>query len=83
MDIDMQEKTNCCSKNVEDTKQVPETTVNEIDFLLNKENQSQSRFSICQECDQLLPIVNMCKQCGCLMNIKTRIYSSKCPLEKW
>ena len=72
----------CCSKEIVNQAQV-QNTISEIEFLLDKEIHSQSRFSICQECSQLLPIVNVCKQCGCFMNIKTRIFSSKCPLEKW
>jgi hypothetical protein len=73
----------CCSKEIVNQEQIQTNTMSEIEFLLDKENNSHARFSICQTCSQLLPIVNVCKQCGCFMNIKTRIYSSKCPLEKW
>jgi hypothetical protein len=81
MDTNMEEHTNCCSKDAVEQKQ--ETTITEINFLIDKESQSQTRLDICKGCDQLLPVVNVCKQCGCLMNIKTRIYSSTCPLGKW
>jgi hypothetical protein len=83
MDIDMQENSSCCSKDSEPELQEQQATISEIDFLVDKENQSKSRLDVCKGCDQLLPLVNMCKQCGCLMNIKTRIYSSSCPLGKW
>jgi hypothetical protein len=83
MDSNMEENTNCCSKNIEEQTEIQVTMISEIDFLVDKESQSQTRLDICKGCDQLLPIVNVCKQCGCLMNIKTRIYSSTCPLGKW
>jgi len=54
----------------------------EIDFLLNKESQSQQRMAVCEICPEL-GLLNRCRQCGCFMNIKTRIYSSTCPLGKW
>jgi len=47
------------------------------------DNLASSRMSICMSCPELRPIVNQCKQCGCLMNAKTKIEASKCPLGKW
>ena len=73
----------CCNKEIANQTQVQTNTMSEIDFLIDKENQSQTRLDICKSCDQLVPVVNVCKQCGCFMNIKTRIYSSTCPLKKW
>lgn len=80
---DIDNQTSCCSDTTEIIQQVSTDSITEIDFLLDKENQSQTRLDICRGCDQLLPIVNMCRQCGCLMNIKTRIYSATCPINKW
>jgi len=51
-------------------------------FLANKETRSEQRMTICRECPEL-GALNRCRQCGCFMNIKTRIYSASCPLGKW
>jgi hypothetical protein len=59
----------------------PEET--RIQWYINKEENAANRFNICHDCDQLVPVVSMCKQCGCFMKIKTRIYDSSCPLQKW
>lgn len=82
-DIETNKSIGCCSNTTEIIEQDSTETITEIDFLLDKENQSQTRLNICYGCDQLLPIVNMCRQCGCQMNIKTRLFNSKCPLNKW
>jgi hypothetical protein len=44
---------------------------------------SGSRFSVCIQCPELIPVVNQCKKCGCFMEIKTKLEAAKCPLDKW
>lgn len=70
----------CCGKTVEiessNTVETPE------EFYLNKESKSQQRLDICKSCPELKTL-NVCGQCGCFMNIKTRIYWASCPLGKW
>lgn len=44
---------------------------------------SNSRLDICKSCPELITVVNQCKQCGCFMNIKTKLESARCPLGKW
>lgn len=58
-------------------------TETEEQFLVNKEIRAQHRFGICETCPELIPVINTCRQCGCFMKIKTRIYSASCPLGKW
>jgi len=41
------------------------------------------RQSICNNCEYRRPIINQCKLCGCFMSLKTKIDSSKCPINKW
>lgn len=41
------------------------------------------RISICQDCDRIILAVNQCKECGCFMNLKTKLENAKCPLGKW
>lgn len=71
--------TSCCDQELPVQEVEVET---EIEFLLDKENRSQQRMSICQACPELKAL-NRCQQCGCFMSIKTRIYSATCPLGKW
>lgn len=56
--------------------------------LLNKNNYtseeiSKKRMEICNGCDRLFHPTNQCKECGCIMNLKTKLIHAKCPLEKW
>lgn len=44
---------------------------------------SEMRMSLCLDCPELFKPSKQCKQCGCFMEIKTKIDSSKCPLGKW
>lgn len=55
----------------------------EEEFYANKAARSQERLDICKTCPELFGPLNNCRQCGCFMNIKVRIYSSTCPLGKW
>jgi len=41
----------------------------------------RARISICQSCDQYKG--RFCMACGCLMAIKARMATTKCPLGKW
>jgi hypothetical protein len=56
--------------------------------LLNKDNyietiESKKRMDICLECDHLIKLTKQCKECGCFMNLKTKLDNAKCPLGKW
>lgn len=48
-----------------------------------EEETAKNRLSICMECPELIQITNQCKKCGCLMNLKTKLKDSVCPLGKW
>jgi hypothetical protein len=41
------------------------------------------RYSICLSCTELIKMTKQCKQCGCFMNIKTKLLDAKCPIGKW
>jgi hypothetical protein len=56
--------------------------------LLNKDNYVDSaiadkRFSICLECPRLLKKTKQCRECGCFMELKTKLYNASCPIGKW
>jgi len=42
-----------------------------------------SRYNICLDCPQLVPVTKQCKLCGCLMALKTKLEKATCPLGKW
>jgi hypothetical protein len=62
--------------------------VTPIDFLNPKSERvsleiSEKRLSICKACPEIISITNQCKQCGCFMNLKTKLEKATCPLGKW
>jgi hypothetical protein len=47
------------------------------------EKLSKERLSICSQCPEFIKITSQCKKCGCIMNLKTKLENSTCPLGKW
>lgn len=41
------------------------------------------RMEICLGCPQLIKLTHQCKECGCIMNLKTKLPNAECPLGKW
>jgi hypothetical protein len=44
---------------------------------------SEKRYSICEECPSLLKLTHQCKECGCFMKLKVKLKDATCPLGKW
>ena len=44
---------------------------------------AETRFSICEECPELIKLTSQCKKCGCFMKAKTKLQQAVCPLGKW
>lgn len=40
------------------------------------------RYEICKQCPSFT-VLKTCKECGCIMPLKTKIASATCPVEKW
>jgi len=56
--------------------------------LLNSDNYadekiSSTRYEICLSCPELINLTKQCKQCGCVMPLKTKLINASCPLSKW
>jgi hypothetical protein len=56
--------------------------------LLKKENYttsdiSDARYEICKVCDRFNHITTQCKECGCVMKLKTKLEHATCPLNLW
>lgn len=43
----------------------------------------EERFSICQECPKFIKITGQCRECGCVMKLKTSLPHATCPIGKW
>jgi hypothetical protein len=43
----------------------------------------KERYNICQSCDSFNKLTTQCKECNCIMLLKTKLQSSKCPINKW
>jgi membrane protease subunit (stomatin/prohibitin family) len=58
--------------------------IQQLDEGLFAENTSQKeRLSICFDCDSYNKRRDLCKECGCIMRMKTKLNAAKCPLHKW
>jgi len=42
-----------------------------------------TRMSLCMDCPELIKTTKQCKQCGCFMNMKTKLEKATCPIGKW
>lgn len=47
------------------------------------EDLAANRFSICNQCPELVKLTKQCKKCGCFMAAKTKLAKATCPLGKW
>lgn len=41
------------------------------------------RMTICNSCDRFIKITTQCRECGCIMRLKTTLEKATCPLQKW
>lgn len=44
---------------------------------------AKQRLAICEECPRFIKKTTQCKECGCIMKLKTKLPNSSCPLGKW
>lgn len=51
--------------------------------VLSDENIINKRLDVCAGCPELIQLTKQCKQCGCFMNLKTKLQNATCPLGKW
>ena len=43
----------------------------------------KDRYDICKGCERFSKITKSCKECGCVMALKTVLADAQCPLGKW
>lgn len=51
-------------------------------FLADSEVQV-TRYDICKSCPSFTVVLKTCRECGCIMPLKTRLANAVCPLGKW
>jgi len=44
---------------------------------------ARKRIDICEACPSLFKATKQCKECGCFMNLKTKLTQAVCPIGKW
>jgi hypothetical protein len=47
------------------------------------EAEAERRYSICEACPRFVKLTKQCKECGCFMNMKTKLAEAVCPIGKW
>ena len=50
-------------------------------FIIYDKDIVDNRISICKDCEFYNG--SRCEKCGCFMTIKTKLYNSYCPVNKW
>jgi hypothetical protein len=53
----------------------------DIRFIADKEIQ-EKRYEICKVCKHFTAL-KTCKECGCIMPLKVKLFDAKCPIGKW
>lgn len=48
-----------------------------------EESEATKRYDICKGCPEFIDLTKQCKQCGCVMPLKTKLAKAECPLKKW
>jgi len=48
-----------------------------------EESEAVRRYDICKACPELIDLTKQCKQCGCMMALKTKLRHATCPINKW
>lgn len=60
---------------------LPNALGNSLGVLANEQLQTE-RYNICKTCDSLTTL-KTCRECGCIMPLKVKLATARCPLEKW
>lgn len=47
------------------------------------DEKKETRLNICRGCPEFISLTTQCKQCGCIMKMKTALENAVCPLSKW
>ena len=67
------------------SKAVVDTVVGAVQGkkVITEQDESSKRLLICESCEHYDAECMTCRVCGCLMRVKTKQMSAKCPQKKW
>ena len=51
--------------------------------LASKPTTAKGRLEVCLDCEHYLPRTRRCEECGCFLDLKTKMRWAVCPLGKW
>lgn len=46
-------------------------------------DEAKARLDMCKGCERFVKNTQQCLECGCFMNLKTKLKLATCPLHKW
>jgi hypothetical protein len=52
-------------------------------LLLSGDELAAERLKVCAECEAFTKLSRQCKICHCFMDLKARILTTECPIDKW
>lgn len=50
---------------------------------LSSEELAEERMKVCDVCPHLKKMLTQCELCSCFLELKTKVLSARCPIEKW
>lgn len=54
-----------------------------LDSMFVPEAVQQSRYQTCLSCTHFQTLLKTCSICHCIMPLKTKLASQRCPIKKW
>ena len=49
----------------------------------SSKGEAAERMKICAGCEHYVKEENRCHLCGCFLNVKTKVATERCPVDKW
>jgi len=50
---------------------------------LSEDELAVERLKVCKECPHVTRLFTQCDLCGCFLELKVKILSARCPINKW
>lgn len=50
---------------------------------LSTDELAEERMKVCEVCPHLKKLLNQCDLCGCFLDLKVKVLSAQCPIQKW
>lgn len=50
---------------------------------MSSDELSAERLKICEKCPEFARLSRQCRNCGCFLDLKTKLLEASCPLHHW